>query len=48
MGKYLYATTLPTAVLIDKKGVIRFIDSGTSPTRLEEIRENIVKLLAEK
>ena len=42
------ATTLPTAVLIDKKGVIRFIDSGTSPTRLEEIRENIVKLLAEK
>jgi thiol-disulfide isomerase/thioredoxin len=42
------ATTLPTAVLIDRKGVIRFIDSGTSPTRLEEIRENIVKLLAEK
>lgn len=42
------ATTLPTAVLIDRKGIIRFIDSGTSPTRLEEIRENIVKLLAEK
>jgi thiol-disulfide isomerase/thioredoxin len=42
------ATTLPTAVLIDRKGVIRFIDSGTSPTRLEEIRENILKLLAEK
>ena len=42
------ATILPTAVLIDRKGVIRFIDSGTSPTRLEEIKENIVKLLAEK
>jgi thiol-disulfide isomerase/thioredoxin len=42
------ATTLPTAVLIDRKGIIRFIDSGTSPTRLEAIRENIVKLLAEK
>ena len=42
------ATTLPTAVLIDRKGVIRFIDSGTNPTRLEEIKENIVKLLAEK
>jgi hypothetical protein len=42
------ATTLPTAVLIDRKGVIRFVESGTSSSRLEQIRENIVKLLAEK
>ena len=41
-------TALPTAVLIDRKGVIRYIESGTSPERLEQIREMIVKLLAEK
>lgn len=42
------ATALPTAVLIDRRGVIRYIESGTSPTRLEQMREMIVKLLAEK
>ncbi len=42
------ATALPTAVLIDRKGVIRYIETGTSPTRLDEMREMIVKLLAEK
>ena len=42
------ATSLPTAVLIDRKGVIRYIESGTSPARLEQIREMILKLLAEK
>ena len=42
------ATSLPTAVLIDRKGIIRYIESGTSPSRLIEIREMIVKLLAEK
>lgn len=42
------ATSLPTAVLIDRKGIVRFVESGTSPTRLEQIREYIVKLLAEK
>ena len=42
------ATAIPTAVLIDRKGVIRYIDIGTSSTREEEIREMIVKLLAEK
>jgi thiol-disulfide isomerase/thioredoxin len=41
------ATTLPTAVIIDKKGIVRYIESGTNPTRLEEIRDVIVKLLAE-
>lgn len=42
------ATGLPTAVLIDRKGIVRFIETGTSPTRLEQIREMIVKLIAEK
>ena len=42
------ATALPTAVLIDRKGVIRYIESGTSSTRLVQMREMIVKLLAEK
>ena len=42
------ATSLPTAVLIDRKGVIRYIETGTSATRLAQIREMIVKLMAEK
>lgn len=42
------AMTLPTAVLIDRKGVVRYIEPGTSPTRLEQMREMIIKLLAEK
>lgn len=42
------ATALPTTVLIDRKGVIRYIESGTSPVRLAQIRETLLKLLAEK
>lgn len=42
------ATGLPTAVLIDRKGVVRYIETGTSPTRLEQLREMVIKLLAEK
>jgi thiol-disulfide isomerase/thioredoxin len=42
------AHSIPTAVLIDRKGVIRYIDSGTSASREEELRETIEKLLAEK
>jgi thiol-disulfide isomerase/thioredoxin len=42
------ATALPTAVLIDRKGIIRYIETGTGPTRLVEMRAMIVKLLAEK
>lgn len=42
------ATGLPTAVLIDRKGVIRYIESGTSPSRIEEMREVMLRLLAEK
>lgn len=42
------AGAIPTAVLIDRKGVIRYIETGTSPSREEEIRVEIEKLLAEK
>ena len=42
------ADGIPTAVLIDRKGVIRYIDSGTSVGREEELRKMIEKLLAEK
>jgi thiol-disulfide isomerase/thioredoxin len=41
------ATSLPTAVLIDKTGKIRYIESGTSSSRIDEIRETILKLLKE-
>lgn len=41
-------TALPTAVLVDRKGVIRYIESGTSPTRMLQMREMILKLIAEK
>jgi thiol-disulfide isomerase/thioredoxin len=42
------ATSLPTTILIDRKGVIRYAESGTSPTKLEQTREMVFKLLAEK
>ena len=42
------ATGLPTAVLIDRKGVVRYIETGTSPTRLEQMRGMVVKLINEK
>ena len=42
------ATALPTAVLIDRKGIVRYIETGTSPSRLEEMREMVLKLMAEK
>ena len=42
------ATSLPTTVLIDRKGIIRYIESGTNPTRIEELRAMVIKLLAEK
>jgi len=42
------APVIPTAVLIDRKGIVRFIETGTSPLRLDELREMIEKLLAEK
>lgn len=42
------ATGLPTAVLIDRRGVIRYIESGTNPSRIEEMRAMVLRLLAEK
>jgi thiol-disulfide isomerase/thioredoxin len=42
------ATALPTAILIDRKGKIRYIEAGTSTSRIEDLRQMILKLLAEK
>lgn len=42
------ASGLPTTVLIDRKGIVRYIETGTSKTRLAELHDVIVKLLAEK
>lgn len=42
------ATSIPTAVVIDRKGIIRYIESGTNANREQEIAEMIEKLLAEK
>ena len=42
------ATALPTAVLIDRKGIIRYIETGTGATRLDEMHTMITKLIAEK
>jgi thiol-disulfide isomerase/thioredoxin len=42
------ATSLPTAVLIDRRGVIRYIETGTGSTRLVEMRAMITKLISEK
>ena len=41
------ATALPTTVLIDRKGMIRYIDSGVNPSRIEELRAMVLKLLKE-
>ena len=40
------ATSIPTAVLIDRKGIVRLVESGTSGA--DELEAAIVKLLAEK
>lgn len=42
------ATSLPTAVLIDRKGIVRYIEIGTSSARIGQMREMLLKLLAEK
>ncbi len=48
-SQFLFAATaLPTTVLIDRKGVVRYIESGTNPTRVEELRQAVMRLLAEK
>lgn len=38
---------LPTAIVIDRKGIVRYIETGTTPTRGEEIQSVVEKLLAE-
>jgi len=40
------STSIPTTVLIDKKGIVRFVESGSGDA--EELEAMIVKLLAEK
>lgn len=42
------AQAIPTAAIIDRKGNIRFLETGTSPGRLTEMREMIEKLISEK
>lgn len=42
------AGALPTAVIIDRKGIIRYIETGTNSTRGDEIQAVVEKLLAEK
>lgn len=42
------AINLPTAVLIDRKGKVRYIEIGTSMTRLAQLRARIEELIAEK
>ncbi len=41
------AGTLPTAVIIDRRGIIRYIESGSNSNRGEEIQTLVEKLLAE-
>ncbi len=48
-AQFLYgATALPTAAIIDRKGIIRYIETGTSATRQADMRRMLLKLLAEK
>lgn len=42
------AMGLPTTVLIDRKGIVRYVATGTSLSRMEELRSMIVKLIAEE
>ena len=39
---------IPTVALIDRKGIVRYVDSGSSQSREKELQALIVKLLAEK
>ena len=42
------AGSIPTTVLIDRRGVVRYLEVGTSRDREDKIRQEIEKLLAEK
>jgi thiol-disulfide isomerase/thioredoxin len=41
-------TTIPVAVLIDRRGVVRFLNVGANETDIEELHQMIVRLLDEK
>jgi thiol-disulfide isomerase/thioredoxin len=43
-----YVTGLPTAILLDRAGRIRFTQTGTGPAAKKELEAQIEKLLAEK
>ncbi|MCA1556549.1 MAG: TlpA family protein disulfide reductase, partial [Acidobacteria bacterium] len=40
--------TIPVAVLIDRRGVVRFLNVGANETDIEELHQMIVRLLDEK
>lgn len=42
------AVNLPTAAVIDRNGKLRYLETGSSPTRIEELRSMVLKLLEEK
>ena len=42
------ASNIPTAVIIDRKGIVRYIETGASAGRNEELKSIIEKLLNEK
>jgi thiol-disulfide isomerase/thioredoxin len=42
------AMNLPTAVLLDRSGRVRYIEIGTSGSRLIELRKKLVELIGEK
>ncbi|NNE97658.1 MAG: TlpA family protein disulfide reductase, partial [Pyrinomonadaceae bacterium] len=47
-NQYAYgATALPTAVLVDRRGIVRYVVTGGSSSREEEIHKEILKLLEE-
>jgi thiol-disulfide isomerase/thioredoxin len=41
-------TTIPVAVLIDRRGVVRFLNVGAHETDIEELHQMILRLLDEK
>lgn len=41
------ANALPHAVLVDRKGKIRYIETGTSPLRMSQMQAAVEKLIAE-
>ena len=48
-NQYAYgATGIPTAVLIDRKGIVRYVESGSSESREQELLKFIEKLLEEE